>query len=393
MISTREPIRPLPFYTYYSTVLALSCIGLFISIYLSISHYRVHTDIGYQSFCALTKSINCDTVSQSPDSVFWNLPIAVWGVAGYVFYLILTLFSVLPSGERRRVWTLCFAVAFLFGIFSLIFAAVSAINIGSYCILCIGTYAVNLLLVYFTWIIRRRFLAGNFRPAFFADVRFIWTKRQLSLPVFALFGIGLVLTLAMFPAYWQLPMTATPTHAEIGITAEGHPWIGATRPLLEIIEFADYQCFQCKKMHHYLRELVARYPEKIRLVHRSFPMDHEVNFIVQDPFHIGSGKLSLLSIYAATVGKFWEMNDLLYQISRTGDAINSREIAAATGMDARELAAALKDPVLKKRLEMDIRDGIKLGILGTPSYVINGQVYQGIVPPEFISAVINEKRP
>jgi protein-disulfide isomerase/uncharacterized membrane protein len=393
MIATREPIRPLPFYTYYSTVLALSCIGLLISIYLSISHYRVHTDIGYQSFCALTKSINCDTVSQSPDSVFWNLPIAVWGGAGYVFYLILTLFSGLPSGERRRVWTLCFAVAFLFGIFSLVFAAVSAINIGSYCILCIGTYAVNLLLVYFTWIIRRRFLAGNFRTAFFADVRFIWAKRQLSLPVFALFGIGLVLTHAMFPAYWQLPMIATPSHAEIGITAEGHPWVGATRPLLEIIEFADYQCFQCKKMHHYLRELVARYPEKIRLVHRSFPMDHEVNFIVQDPFHIGSGKLSLMSIYAATVGKFWEMNDLLYQISRTGGAINSREIAEATGMDARELAVALKDPVLKKRLEMDIRDGIKLGILGTPSYVINGQVYQGIVPPEFISAVINEKRP
>jgi protein-disulfide isomerase len=113
----------------------------------------------------------------------------------------------------------------------------------------------------------------------------------------------------------------------------------------------------------------------------------------QDPFHIGSGKLSLLSIYAATVGKFWEMNDLLYQISRTAGAINLREIAAATEMDARELAAALKDPVLKKRLEMDIRDGLKLGILGTPSYVINGQVYQGIVPPEFISAVINEKRP
>jgi protein-disulfide isomerase len=122
-------------------------------------------------------------------------------------------------------------------------------------------------------------------------------------------------------------------------------------------------------------------------------MDHEVNFIVQDPFHIGSGKLSLMTIYAATVGKFWEMNDLLYRVSRTGGAINSREIAAATGMDAREFAAALKDPVLKKRLEMDIRDGIKLGILGTPSYVINGRVYQGIVPPEFISAVINENRP
>ena len=149
--------------------------------------------------------------------------------------------------------------------------------------------------------------------------------------------------------------------------------------------------FSAKKCTTILRELVARYPEKIRLVHRSFPMDDEFNFIVQDPFHIGSGKLSLLSIYAAEVGKFWEMNDLLYRISRTGGAINLREIAAAMEMNVHELAAALKDPVLKKRLEIDIRHGMKLGILGTPSYVINGQVYQGFVPPEFISVVINEK--
>jgi protein-disulfide isomerase len=112
--------------------------------------------------------------------------------------------------------------------------------------------------------------------------------------------------------------------------------------------------------------------------------------VVQDPFHIGSGKLSLISIYAASVGKFWEMNDFLYRMSRTGSAINLREIAAQTGIDARELAAALKDAVLKKRLETDIRYGMKLGILGTPSYVINGQVYQGLVPPDIISSVIDE---
>ena len=145
-------------------------------------------------------------------------------------------------------------------------------------------------------------------------------------------------------------------------------------------------------MHQYLRGLVARYPQKIRLVHRSFPMDHEVNFIVQDPFHIGSGKLSLLSIHAAAAGKFWEMNDMLYGISSVGGAINLREIAAATGMDTRALAAALKDPVIKKRLEVDIREGMKLGILGTPSYLINGKIYQGFVPSEFISAVINAER-
>jgi len=377
---------------YFGAVVAMSCVGLLISIYLSISHYRVYTDIGYQSFCALSKSINCDTVSQSPYAILWNLPVAVWGVCGYGFYLILTLLSALARGEHRRVWTLCLAVALIFSTLSLIFAAVSAFQIGSYCILCVATYAVNLMLVFLTWIIRRRFNAEKIYPAFSNDLRFLWEKRRASLPAFGLFGIGFVLTQMMFPAYWQLPMPAAPMKAQNGMTAEGHPWIGAKHPVLEIIEFADYQCFQCKKMHYYLRELVARYPDRIRLVHRSFPMDHEVNFIVQDPFHIGSGKLSLLSIYAAAVGKFWEINDILYQITRTGGAFNLREIAEATGINARELAAALKDPVIKKRLETDIRQGMKLGILGTPSYVINGQVYQGFVPSTLISNVINAER-
>ena len=389
MFEKNKSIRPLPFYTYYSGVVTLNCIGLLISIYLSVSHYLVHTDIGYHSFCAITKSINCDTVSQSHYSIFWNLPVAVWGVVGYSFFLILTLFSAFPSGRRLRVWGLCFVVALLFSIASLVFASVSAFYIGSYCILCIATYAVNLLLVYLTWIIRRRFNAEKLSRDINSDLRFLWEKWRASLPAFGLFGAALVLTQAFFPAYWQLPMPAAPMQARSGLTEEGHPWIGAERPLLEIIEFADYQCFQCKKMHQYLRGLVARYPEKLRLVHRSFPMDHEVNFIVKDPFHIGSGKLSLLSIYAAAAGKFWEMNDMLYGVSNWEGAINLREIAAETGMETHALAAALKDPVIKKHLEIDIRLGLKLGILGTPSYVINGKVYQGFVPPEFISAVIN----
>jgi protein-disulfide isomerase/uncharacterized membrane protein len=392
MVATNKPIRPLPFYIYYVSVAALCVTGLLISIYLAVSHYRVHTDIGYQSFCALTKSINCDTVSQSPYSVFWNLPIAVWGIAAYGFYLILTLFSAHSSGGHRRVWALCFAAALIFSIASVVFAAVSAFYIGSYCILCIATYAVNLLLLYLTWIIRRRFNAEKFSRALIADCRFLFEKRRASLPAFGLFVIGFLLTQVLFPAYWQLSMPIAPIQAQSGLTTEGHPWIGAEQPMLEVIEFADYQCFQCKKMHQYLRSLVARYPDRIRLVHRSFPMDHEFNFIVPDPFHIGSGKLSLLSIYAAATGKFWEMNDLLYAVSKAEGVTNLKNIGAATGLDPRELASALKNPMIRKRLEIDIRQGIKLGILGTPSYVINGKVYQGFVPPEFISAVIDAER-
>ena len=70
---------------YVLMVGALVVLGLADSIYLAISHYRVHTDAGYQSFCALSKAMNCDTVSQSPASVLINLPVAIWGASRLQF--------------------------------------------------------------------------------------------------------------------------------------------------------------------------------------------------------------------------------------------------------------------------------------------------------------------
>jgi uncharacterized membrane protein len=71
---------PLPFQFYFLPVCSLVIVGLAASCYLAISHYRVYTDIGYSSFCAISKAINCDTVSQSPYSIFMELPVPIWGV-------------------------------------------------------------------------------------------------------------------------------------------------------------------------------------------------------------------------------------------------------------------------------------------------------------------------
>jgi len=37
----------------------------------------------------------------------------------------------------------------------------------------------------------------------------------------------------------------------------------------------------------------------------------------------------------------------------------------------------------------DIAVGIKLGITGTPGYLIGGKVYQGQIPPQIVSSVLD----
>ena len=381
--------NPLPFYVYLSAVAILTLVGLADSIYLAISHYRVYTDIGYKSFCAISKAINCDTVSQSPYAIMLNMPVAIWGAIGYAFILILIFIAGSRNAGKERIWSLIFWVTLVFSGHSLILALISTYIIRSYCILCLVSYGVNLALLFYTWLIRRRFSNCGLMANTQKDILFFRENKVKSILLFATFFTAAIFTWAFFPKYWNIQPPRTSAHISTGITASGYPWIGAENAVVEITEFADYQCFQCRKMHFFLRQLVAENPDKIRIIHRHYPMDHEFNPIVSEPFHVGSGKLALLSVYAASKNKFWQMNDLLYGIAGQKKPIGTKELSKILNLDSNELARSIKDRNIRYRVKHDIYTGNKLGITGTPAYLIEGEIYQGQIPPEIINKILN----
>jgi len=117
-------------------------------------------------------------------------------------------------------------------------------------------------------------------------------------------------------------------------------------------------------------------------------MDHMYNPLVKEPFHAGSGDMSLLSIYAAKEGKFWEMNDALFGVDISSEKIDIKELAEKTGLDSRKLALSRYDNIIRHVLWLDIRDGLKAGITGTPAYMINGKLYMGEIPADILKKVI-----
>jgi protein-disulfide isomerase len=221
------------------------------------------------------------------------------------------------------------------------------------------------------------------------DIKFIFNKRRLSFSLFAPYAVLVMSAFVYFPAYWNLSPPPLSANVPKGITEDGYPWIGGSEnPEIVITEFTDYLCFQCRKMHYFLRRFVEKNPEKIRLVHRHYPMDHRYNPLVKKPFHVGSGDMSLLSIYAAKEGKFWEMNDVLLGVDISGDKIDIKELAEKTGLDNGKLALSRYDNRIRRVLWLDIRDGLKAGITGTPAYMINGKLYLGVIPPDILKKVI-----
>jgi protein-disulfide isomerase len=117
-------------------------------------------------------------------------------------------------------------------------------------------------------------------------------------------------------------------------------------------------------------------------------MDDAVNPIVKEPFHVGSGKMALMAIHATSQNRFWQMNDILFEMARESNVIDVRELAARLGMDPKTLARSVNDPAARQLLQHDILSALKLQISGTPAFVINENVYLAQIPPEIIRTAL-----
>ena len=383
-----QNIQPLPFAVYFWTVAALAVAGLVNAVYLSIIHYRVYTYPAYESFCAISKAVNCDTVSQSPYSVFWGVPVPVWGVIGFLFFLSFLPFAYHFEARSKRIWPILFIIALTYSIYSLVLATISSFVIKSYCIFCLFSFAITFALLFYTWLVRRRFDDERLTAALKKDWRYLLDRKKKVSGVLTSFLLILILVGLYYPTYWYFKPPALTTDLPFGVTEDGHPWIGAENAPLVITEYADYLCFQCNKTHYYLRRLLANYPGRIKLIHHHFPMDDTVNPLVKKSVHIGSGDLAKLAIYAGTQNKFWQMNDYLFSTARTRDKLELKAVADAVGLDAGELALSLHHPWVRSQLLKDITEGLKAGVRGTPTFVVNSQVYSGQIPMKIIADAI-----
>jgi protein-disulfide isomerase/uncharacterized membrane protein len=333
--------------------LVLCTVGACFSADLLRLHVKVHTDPNYHSYCAISEAVDCETVAQSAYAVFsWPFGLLFW----------LAAFSVAVT---------------------IVLALVSLLVIRSACIVCAGLYLINVALLIVAGLELRKLKEGPLR-CFLADARALAANRGAlvcgTLVVAAVMGL---LWLAV-PRYWELSFPAGPGGLPVGRTADGAPWIGASRPTLEIVVFSDYQCPFCQRSQDAIRHLISKFPEKVRLVHRAYPLDPKCNASLTRPFHPYACVYAKLAHCAGEQGHFWEANDFLYRQGRRLTEISPEELARAVGIDAGALRDCLKDPTTERFIEQEVAAGRKLNVSATPTFVVDGQTYRGGIPLEIV---------
>jgi protein-disulfide isomerase len=316
-----------------------------------------------------------------------EVPTALWGVLGYCLAAAVALWGL--RARRAALTAACGLLLFTgFVAVSALLGTISALRLHALCILCASTYGVNLSL--FILALVQAAVVG-FSHVAAAPLHALREGPGKTVAILVLLGATVLGLVALVPSYW--PQNGKPRASRLagsglarGEVPGGGHWIGAQKPTLTITEFSDYECPHCRQAHSQLRNIVAQFPDRVRLVHRHFPLDQSCNRSIERPFHQSACWAAQLAECAGRAGRFWDANDTLFELSNFLDTQSSKKIAAELKLDPAALDRCMKGEGLAD-VKNDVEVGIALKLEGTPSFLVDGQVYRGNLPAAVLESL------
>jgi protein-disulfide isomerase len=149
----------------------------------------------------------------------------------------------------------------------------------------------------------------------------------------------------------------------LSVSADDDPSIGPANAPVTIVEFSDFQCPYCKLSVPLIKEILAKYPGKVKVVYRDYP----------SPNHPHAQQAAEAAQCAGDQGRFWEYHDSLFDRQTPGSGWNFTELAKEAGLNQDAFATCLNTRRYREEVANDLHDGFKLGVTSTPTFFINGR--------------------
>ncbi len=198
---------------------------------------------------------------------------------------------------------------------------------------------------------------------------------------------GLVIVVALLFAYYFYATSSdvtSPTQ-EITISETDHVR-GKQDAKLTIVEFGDYQCPACGVYEPLIRQVTEDNKDILKVVFRHFPL-------------IQIHQNALLGAKAAEAagvqGKFWEMHEMLYDKQEEwSKGMNAHDFimnyATTLGLNTKKFSEDLNSKVIEEKILAEFREGVKLGVQGTPTFFLNGKKIENPTSLEAFNKLILE---
>ncbi len=144
--------------------------------------------------------------------------------------------------------------------------------------------------------------------------------------------------------------------------------VGPDNAPVTLVEYGDLECIHCRKVNPIIRALREQVGSRLRYVFRHFPISS---------IHPDAQLAAQATEAAATQGKFWEMQEALFDHQGELDESHLIQYAAEIGLDVEHFERELKEGVYAEHVSEDFHSGIQSGVNGTPTFFINGERYEG----------------
>jgi protein-disulfide isomerase len=149
-----------------------------------------------------------------------------------------------------------------------------------------------------------------------------------------------------------------------------------------IVEFADFECPYCARLHTKLRALEKNNEGKIRLVYRQFPLPD---------LHPHAVRAAEASLCAYEQHRFWEFHDSLFADQKNLDASSLREKAKELSLDMPSFTRCLDSEKYATAVRNELADGAQSGVHATPTIFINGRYLAGDPQYDVLAKIVEEE--
>lgn len=157
-----------------------------------------------------------------------------------------------------------------------------------------------------------------------------------------------------------------PTDTVLGNVA----YLGDKTAPVTLIEFSDYHCPFCRRhATTVMPQLIENYVDtgKLRFVMREYPIAN---------LHPRAEAAAVAVLCAGDQGQYWGMHDALFANQKAHTDEDFKSMAESLGLDAAAFDTCVASNKFDSQIEADLAEGQKLGISGTPSFVV------GLTDPE-----------
>lgn len=173
------------------------------------------------------------------------------------------------------------------------------------------------------------------------------------------------------------------------ISIEDEPTLGDPNAKITMVEFTDYQCPFCSKYSTAtFLQIKKEYIDtgKVFYAFKDFPLG----------FHPHAAVASEVANCAGDQDKYLEMHDKIFigQGDWSGEE-SVRDIfigyAKKIGLDTKEFISCLDSGKYVEEIKEDIQQSVSVGVRGTPSFLINGNLFVGAQPFDSFKQAIDSQ--